>query len=118
MRYAVLIVMLAALATTLSSLATAEVPDPTRPMSGAEAMAWVRGDKPGVTETLPDLHLESVLISSRRRVAVINGRRVAEGEELLGARILEIRPDGVRIQRAGNQHTLQMAARGSLRDQR
>lgn len=48
-----------------------------------------------------DLNLESILFSETRRVAVINGKALQEGENLGGAKIVSIGKDTVRVQRQG-----------------
>jgi len=51
------------------------------------------------------LKLEGV-ISGSVRVAIINGRLVRVGDEVAGARIVEVLIDGVRYSRAGHVQTL------------
>lgn len=82
----------------LSSLPLAAEPfsavklsDPTRPLQ--ETVSTQR--------ELPALKLNSVLISKQRRLAVINGQTVAEGEQVSGAKVLRISSDRVQLQRAG-----------------
>lgn len=65
--------------------------DPTRPLQ--ETVPTQR--------VLPALKLNSVLISEQRRLAVINGQTVAEGEQVGGAKVLRISSDRVLLQRAG-----------------
>lgn len=52
--------------------------------------------------------LSSTLIARERRSAVINGRNVGVGEEVDGARVVEIQPTQVRLQHQGHQLTLQL----------
>jgi hypothetical protein len=51
------------------------------------------------------LKLEGV-ISGAVRVAIVNGRLVRAGDEVAGARIVEVLIDGVRYSRAGHIQTL------------
>jgi len=81
--------------------ATSTLADPTRPgypaihpsqkRSGAVPGSWV---------------LNSTLVSRDRRVAVINGRHVSEGESVDNATVLQIRKLGVDIQVSGKHITL------------
>jgi hypothetical protein len=64
---------------------------------GTAAVARPRG--PAV------LKLEGV-ISGRVRVAIVNGQLVREGDEIAGARILEVLHDGVRYSRGGQVQSL------------
>lgn len=52
--------------------------------------------------------LDSTLVAPDRRVAVINGTRVSEGEVVDGARVIEIRELDVVIQTAGRRLTLNL----------
>lgn len=76
--------------------------DPTRP-AGLEHAPPKR--------TQPARHgwrLDSTLVAPDRRVAVINGQHVSEGETVDGARVIEIRQLDVLIQGAGRRMTLQL----------
>ncbi|HEU4780121.1 MAG TPA: hypothetical protein VFS58_09585 [Steroidobacteraceae bacterium] len=74
------------------------VRDPMRPPGATPAAS----SRPRVSTTLK---LEGV-ISGSVRVAIINGRLVRTGDEVAGARILEILHDGVRYSRAGKVQSL------------
>ena len=52
--------------------------------------------------------LNSTLIAPQRRVAVINGRLVSEGDMVNGARVIEIRKLEVLIQAPGRAVTLRL----------
>lgn len=47
------------------------------------------------------LKLESVLVSPSRRVAVINGQVVGEGDKIGSAKVIQIRKEGVKISNNG-----------------
>jgi hypothetical protein len=70
--------------------------DPMRPPGMASA-ARPRGPV--------SLKLEGV-ISGSVRVAIVNGQLVREGDEIAGARILEVLQDGVRYSRGGQVQSL------------
>lgn len=71
--------------------------DPTRPLRTA-----VRSPEPSRGERPT---LESVLIGGGRRLAVIDGRRMAEGEEHHGVKVLQIHADGVVVTVGGSERT-------------
>ena len=72
------------------------VRDPMRP-AGAVAAARPRA--------ISTLKLEGVIAGSVR-VAIVNGRLVRAGDDVAGARILEVLNDGVRYSRGGQVHSL------------
>lgn len=74
--------------------------DPTKPDSS------VRMDQGARTAQRSDLKLESILISPNRRVAVINGLHLAEGESAEGIKVQEITADSVAINASGQKHLL------------
>ena len=88
------------LSTTLALPALAAETDPTRPIDY----------KPAATETgqRSDLTLQSLLISKQRKRAVINGRRVTEGDRIGGAKVVAISTGGVIIERNGKRRTLKI----------
>ncbi len=77
--------------------------DPTRPANTDKAGSG--------RKVIPDTRswvLSSTLVAPQRRVAVINGRLVSEGELVDGARVIEIRKLKVLIQVPGRRITLQL----------
>jgi hypothetical protein len=99
-RIHIAVLMLALLVKTTSGMANA-LADPTRPsypalpstqhISGPVSSNW---------------HLNSTLVSPHRRVAVINGIHVSEGESVANATVLKIRKLDVVIQVSGQRITL------------
>jgi MSHA biogenesis protein MshK len=76
--------------------------DPTRPASQDPAAAVHPGTpRRGWT-------LDSTLVAPDRRVAVINGKRVGEGESVDGARVIQIRQLDVLLLAAGRRVTLRL----------
>ncbi len=67
----------------------AEVRDPLRPPG-----AQVRAAGP---EARPVWVLQSTLVSAEQKTAVINGRVVAQGGWIDGARVIEVQPTWVRL---------------------
>jgi hypothetical protein len=85
------------LTTLLACAAQAQTArDPMRP-PGVATAARPRGPAA--------IQLEGI-ISGAVRVAIVNGVLVREGDEVAGARILEVLHDGVRYSRAGQVHSL------------
>ncbi|MDH3872355.1 MAG: hypothetical protein OEU44_09080 [Gammaproteobacteria bacterium] len=77
--------------------------DPTRPTPGA-LFQPSSASRPGADIWA----LNSTLVADDRRVAVINGTHVSEGESIGGAQVLRIRKTDVLIQTPGRQITLQL----------
>ena len=71
----------------------AALDDPMRPPGHARAGA--------TGKSKPVWHLSAIRIDGAGRMAIINGRQVAEGDRVNGARVLEIQPQQVRL--AGRQ---------------
>jgi len=97
------------LALLAASVQAQTVADPMRPAGTAPVSS-----RPRAVSTLT---LEGV-ISGPERVAIINGRLVRVGDEIAGARILDVQIDGVRYSRAGKIQSLLLPgvrALGSVR---
>jgi MSHA biogenesis protein MshK len=84
----------------------AGLPDPTRP-----SYAQGEGGADGVSTAVHGLTLQSILIGPQRRLAVINGQRVAIGERVGDATVAAIRADAVVVRRAGGELTLRLVPR-------
>lgn len=89
--------LLALLLWGVAPAAAAEVvlKDPTRPLR-APAGAATPADPAG-----PRPRLDSVLFGADRRVAVIDGRRMTEGESHGAVEVVSIQPDRVVVRQAG-----------------
>ena len=90
----------------LLALAAMDLPDPTRPPSMLQTPVAQTGE-PSSAAGVP--HLDSILISPSRRVAVIEGQVVREGDRIAGAQILSIRPYSVRLRGLKGLFTLRMS---------
>lgn len=73
--------------------------DPTQPLFGA-------GSSSGSTEKA--LILESILIAGDRKVAVINGQSVTEGQTVSAAKVKKILPGKVFVLHHGKQKSLEL----------
>lgn len=69
--------------------AAGDLPDPMRP----DTLSSIRHG----SSQVPGWNLSSILISTGRRQAVINGRAVAPGDDVDGARVLEISLSTVKL---------------------
>ena len=89
--------------TAMSAASTADpfanLPDPTRP-SG-----WHEGGGSTVNQGLV---LQGTTVFANRRVAVINGQRLGVGDQVQGAKVVEVQPFQVRLQRAGRDIVLRL----------
>ena len=79
--------------------------DPTRPPA-APAITH----SAGASEPAPRLRLESTLVSSFRRIAIINGERVREGQLIAGARVESIDMNEVVLRADGRELVLKEPA--------
>lgn len=82
-------------------------------MAAPSAYALTDPTRPGQYHAAgPKIHLklESVLFSESRRVAVINGKVLAEGERIGSAKVVSIGKDSVRLRRGGKTVRLTLQA--------
>ena len=77
--------------------------DPTRPATKQKSTT-----SNSVGAVVGSWKLESTLVASDRRVAVINGKLVSEGESVDGAHVIQIRKLNVLIQTPTKRMTLQL----------
>jgi hypothetical protein len=93
----------------LALLATAQLAfgqqlgDPTQPTALNEPAAAGPAQRAG-----PRWRLQSTLVADNRRLAVINGRRVAAGDTVDGATVREVRQEGVTLEVDGRRIELRM----------
>lgn len=88
--------LLTAVLLLLVSSGISALTDPTRPSAYRAA---------GETQSL---QLESVLISRDRKIAVINGRILSEGERIDGFKVIKIAKESVKGQLDGKRVTLEL----------
>jgi hypothetical protein len=93
----------------VAAAAEGRLGDPTRPTSLSEP------DESAPAAQGPRWRLQSTLIADDRRVAVINGRTVSQGERIEGATLLEVRSDGVTLQQDGQRLVLHLPGRIEVR---
>jgi MSHA biogenesis protein MshK len=83
----------------------ADLPDPTRP-STLEGTG--RGAAAAPANQTARLTLESTIVSGDRRLAIINGKTLAVGAFINGARIKDIAPYRVELEQGGRLVTLKL----------
>ncbi len=76
--------------------------DPTRPTDPAAYFGTAKGTDSG------GWNLQSILFASDRRIAVINGTRVKEGDRIGSARVVRIRDSQVLLDNGGRRLTLHL----------
>lgn len=89
-----------------TQIAANELPgDPTRPTTYKAEVKKAKVAKRHFT-------LSYVMVSEKRRVAVVNGQQVVPGSWVDGARVLAIMPEGVRL-KIGNQSRMLLISKQS-----
>lgn len=96
--------MAAALALLCAASVHAELGDPTRPPDYKKQAELPRAAAAAAEKWA----LTSVLISPRRRVAVVNGQAVQEGDTVGSSRIVRIRTSEVLLQRGGDRFVVSL----------
>jgi MSHA biogenesis protein MshK len=79
--------------------------DPTRPPAA-------RPLEPRASGPAPATRLQSILVSSGRSIAVIDGRPVGVGERIGDATVVSIEPQEVTLQRGAARETLKLLPPG------
>ena len=80
--------------------------DPTRPYSATPVAATRTPAKAAA------FRVTAILVSQKRRVAIVNGRRVSEGDQVDGATVIEILADGLRLNLRGKEFTTRLLPDG------
>jgi MSHA biogenesis protein MshK len=88
------------------AVAQPNIPDPTRPPQSAASQETEAGRE--AKGAKPQPRLQSVLISPRRKLAVIDGRTVRLGGEIDGARVVAITEGSVTLRRGAETYTLSL----------
>jgi len=72
--------------------------DPTRPYSAPESFQPAQ----------PEFKVNAIIVSSKRQIAIINGKRVGVGEQVNGATVVSIAKKELVLDVGGRQITLQL----------
>jgi len=91
------------LSASAAAFAQASLTDPTRP-----PLAAADADPSGASAARTGPRLQSVLISSSRRLAVIDGKTLTLGGEIGGATLTAISETGVTLRRGEEVETLKL----------
>ncbi len=91
----------------------APLDDPMRPPGAPLNVSPSGGKGDGVVGGLSGYHLSSTIVDGDRRLAVINGRRYAEGERVGAARIERIMLTKVVLRLPGGTRTVHLLPRRS-----
>ena len=79
-----------------------------RPLEDPPQPSSVHGAAQLQPQKVRELRLEGIVRRGERRVAIIDGRIVHEGEHIANATIEKITADAVRYSRDGHDHTAQL----------
>ena len=74
--------------------------DPTRPYN-ARSVGPTTTTTTSSDSGAPSFRVTAIFTSDMRRVAVVNGRRVVEGDQVDGATVMEILADSLRLKSSG-----------------
>ncbi len=105
-----LIMLLLVTAAAASALASPPT-DPTRPPTSAEIQVFLGGENAASQPEEQRWQLQSVLISDKRRLAIINDRRITEGDQIDSAEVLAIHPGRVELRYRSERIVLTLASR-------
>ncbi len=107
-RYSILTVAAVLLIAPMLANAQETLRDPTRPWS-ARSVASTGGSGGGGggggSKVASSFKVTAIFTSELRRVAVVNGRRVSEGDQVDGAIVVEILADRLRLNQGGKAIT-------------
>ena len=80
--------------------------DPTRPWSARSVAAAATGN------TTSSFRVTAIFTSEKRRIAIVNGQRVSEGDLVDGATVVEILVDALRLNFQGKAITSRVMPNG------
>jgi len=78
--------------------------DPTRPYSAPSVVSPGKSTSP--------FNVSAIFVSKARRVAIVNGQRVTEGDSINGAVVVEINKDALRLNLNGKELTTRLLPAG------
>ena len=78
--------------------------DPTRPYAVAPVAAPTTAGAGAVTK-VTRFSVTAILVSEKRRVAIVNGQQVSEGDQVDGATVVEILAHSLRLNLRGKEFT-------------
>ncbi len=102
-RYSLLAVLVALLFGPLLASGQELLRDPTRPYSAKPVATTASGAETAAAAT--GFRVTAIFSSEKRRIAVVNGQRVGEGDLVDGATVVEILADALRLNVQGKAIT-------------
>ncbi len=109
-RYSLLTVLVALLFAPLLASGQELLRDPTRPSSAKPVAATATGT--GTATAVTGFRVTAIFTSEKRRIAVVNGQRVGEGDLVDGATVVEILADALRLNFEGKAITTRVLPNG------
>jgi len=110
-RYSILTVLVALLFGPLLASGQELLRDPTRPYS-AKPVATTTTTTTGTATAVTGFSVTAIFTSEKRRIAVVNGQRVGEGDLVDGATVVEILADALRLNFQGKAITTRVLPNG------
>jgi len=110
-RFSILLVVAALLlAPVLAGAQEETLRDPTRPYFAKSVATTTTAT--GTTTAVTGFSVTAIFTSEKRRIAIVNGQRVAEGDLVDGASVVEIRADALRLNFQGKAITTRVLPSG------
>ncbi len=109
-RYSILTVLVALLFGPLLASGQELLRDPTRPSSAKPVATTATGT--GMATATTGFRVTAIFTSEKRRIAVVNGQRVGEGDLVDGAIVVEILADALRLKFEGKAITTRVLPNG------
>ena len=109
-RYSLLAVLVALLFGPLLASGQELLRDPTRPYSAKPVATTATGTATATAAT--GFRVTAIFTSEKRRIAVVNGQRVGEGDLVDGATVVEILADALRLNVQGKAITTRVLPNG------
>ncbi len=109
-RYSILTVLVALLFGPLLASGQEMLRDPTRPYAAKLVTTTATGT--GTATGVTGFSVTAIFTSEKRRIAVVNGQRVGEGDLVDGATVVEILADALRLNFQGKAITTRVLPHG------
>ncbi len=107
-RYSILTLAVVLLVVPILANAQETLRDPTRPWSARSVAPVGSVTATGVT----GFRVTAIFTSEKRRIAIVNGLRVSEGDRVNGATVVEILADDIRLDFNGKTITARVLRHG------
>ena len=111
-RYSLLTVLVALLFGPLLASGQELLRDPTRPYSAKPVATTGTGTGTATATGVTGFRVTAIFTSEKRRIAVVNGQRVGEGDLVDGATVVEILADALRLNVKGKAITTRVLPNG------